>query len=624
MRHYATFGLLCSLFLPGIGGCGPDTDLVFGSSSTGAGGGGGSGGGSGACDSSRIDLVIAVDNSRGMVHKQSFLAEAIPSLLQGLTNPLCIDPNGVAPSSQPADPDSACPAGLVRAFPPQTDIHIGVVSSSLGGHGSDSCPDMDMQSCPGAINTSNNDRGHLLSRKNVCTTETIPTYANKSFLAWDPQQTLSPPGEATLDDGAGKGLVPTLKEMIKGVGDIGCGYESQLESVYRFLADPEPHENIAIVDFKAIPQGVDAALLSQRKDFLRPDSHLIVLMTSDENDCSTKEYGQFFLVNQLRAPNGTAFRMPRARQECATNPADPCCKSCGQAPGACPADPSCGDPAGPALYDEAEDKINLRCWDQKRRFGIDFLYPVDRYTQAFTKSTVTNRAGELVPNPIFTDLDPSDDKNTVREPSQVLVAGILGVPWQNIARDPKDAKKGYKDWKEMMLPAGGYATVWEVITGNPAAFVAPKDPLMNESVKPRWGTSPITGVTLASPMMPLGNSINGNEYTVTDDLQYACIFDLPEQFHRNCKEGNCECVDPNNDNPLCAENPDGSGRTLQVRARALPGLRQLSVLQGLGSQAAVGSACAAQTSDRSAPDFGYEPTMRSILDWFATRACVEK
>lgn len=617
MKRCATFGLLGTLFLAGVGGCEPDTGTIFGTPS----GSGGSGGSGVLCETSRVDLLLVVDNSRGMRQKQFFLAEAIPTLLQGLTNPPCIDPNGVSPSSQPPTPDAVCPTGLVRAFAPQTDIHIGVITSSLGGHGSDSCPDMDMAACPASINTSNNDRGRLLARKDVCSSETIPTYANKSFLAWDPKQTLSPPGEYELDDGAGKGLLPTLSDMVKGAGDVGCGYESQLESAYRFLVDPEPYEKITLVDQLAVPQGVDATLLNQRRDFLRPDSRLIVLMMSDENDCSTKEYGQFFLVNQLRASNGTAFRMPRARKECATNPEDPCCKSCGQSAGNCAPDPACGEPSAPALYSDDEDPINLRCWEQKRRFGIDFLYPLDRYVNAFTRSTITTQAGEVVANPIFSDLDPSDEIKTIRDPSQVLMAGILGVPWQNIARDTNDVKKGYKTWKEMLLPVAGFATVWQVISGVPGNYVAPMDPLMNESAKPRTGTSPITGVTLAPPSSPLANPINGNEYTTTDDLQYACIFDLPDELHRDCQDGRCECFSPENDNPLCAQNPDGSGRTLQVRARALPGLRQLSVLQQLGSQAVVGSACAAQTNDPNAPDYGYRPSMLSVLEWLTDRTC---
>ncbi len=45
--------------------------------------------------------------------------------------------------------------------------------------------------------------------------------------------------------------------------------------------------------------------------------------------------------------------------------------------------------------------MNLRCFDQKRRFGIDFLNKLDRYTNALTKDQVPNRAGELVDNPLF-------------------------------------------------------------------------------------------------------------------------------------------------------------------------------------------------------------------------------
>lgn len=622
MKRYAAIGILGSAVLSSVVGCEPEPTLVFGSTSSS--GGSSSGGGGGSCESDRIDLVIAVDNSRGMAQKQFFLAEAIPTLLQGLTNPPCIDPKGMTAPVWPATPEAVCPAGLERIFAPRTDIHIGVISSSIGGHGSDSCPDSEAQSCSNvaANNTSNNDRGHLLDRKSACSGEKIPTYANKSFLAWDPKQAMSPPGEYVLDNGSGKGLAPTIKELVKGADALGCGYESQLESVYRFLADPEPYEKISVVDAKAIPEGIDAALLNQRREFLRPDSQLMVLMTSDENDCSTKEYGQFFYVNQLRLAGGVPFHMPRARQECATNPADPCCKSCGQSVGSCPPDPMCGaNPSMPPTYNDAEDNINLRCWDQKRRFGIDFLYPIDRYVQAFTQTTVTNRAGEVVPNPIFTDLDPSDSISAIRSPSKVLVTGIVGVPWQNIARNSKDARKGYKNWEELNEPVAGYSSTWEIIAGKSDMYIAPKDPLMNESVSPRFGTSPITGVTLASPMSPLGNPINGNEYTTTDDLQYACVFELPAPLQKNCKDGSCECADPKNDNPLCATNPDGSGRTLLVRGRALPGLRQLNLLEQLGPQAVVGSACPAQISNAQVEDFGYVPTMLGMLEWVANHPC---
>jgi hypothetical protein len=416
--------------------------------------------------------------------------------------------------------------------------------------------------------------------------------------------------------------------MVVGVGQIGCGYESQLESVYRFLADTEPYQSISVVNNAAVPTGVDTVLLQQRAEFLRPDSLLTVILLTDENDCSTKEYGQFYLSNQLRI-GATNYRMPRARQECATNPNDPCCKSCGEAVGACPADPTCTDAGGGlAFLSPEEDDINLRCWEQKRRFGIDFLYPIDRYTQALTSPMIADRAGNLVANPVFSDLNPNDNLTTVRGPQQVLLTGIVGVPWQDIARDKTDVSKGFKNAAELSSAIGGTGmTTWDVIVGDPANYVLPQDPLMIESTSKRNGTNPITGDALVDATTPLGNPINGHEYTNTDndDLQYACILSLLPGTERDCTNTNltaCDCFDGSNDKPLCAPNPSSGGTpTLQVKAKAYPGIRPLSLLRDLGDQAVVASVCPAQVDDPMALSFGYRPVVRSVIDWMTRRAC---
>ena len=48
-------------------------------------------------------------------------------------------------------------------------------------------------------------------------------------------------------------------------------------------------------------------------------------LLSDEDDCSTKEYGQFWKSNQLRDPSNPNknFHLPPPRQECAMHPDDP-------------------------------------------------------------------------------------------------------------------------------------------------------------------------------------------------------------------------------------------------------------------------------------------------------------
>ena len=80
--------------------------------------------------------------------------------------------------------------------------------------------------------------------------------------------------------------------------------------------------------------------------------------------------------------------------------------------------------------------LTFVCLKTNSRFGIDFLYPVERYVQAFTSATVTTASGQIMPNPLFSDLDTSDDVTATRDPGLVVFAGILGVPWQDIAKNP--------------------------------------------------------------------------------------------------------------------------------------------------------------------------------------------
>jgi hypothetical protein len=599
---FSKAGTACSIGLGALAlaACQGTTNVGGADGGSGGSGGTGTGGAGGSVPLGpvdKVDILLGIDNSRSMADKQEVLALALSDLVQSLTNPPCLYENGDYASPQPSNHLEPCPDGSERRYPPVLDIHLGIISSSIGGHGSDACSV--------AQSPSNDDRGHLLARSAPGQVDDIPTYEGKGFLLWDPAAKYTPPGEA---DAAA--VAATFKDMVLGVGQIGCGYESQLESWYRFLAEPEPYETISVVNGVATPQGIDSVLLQQRADFLRPDSMLVVLMLTDENDCSIRESLQYYYAAQQANPNGSAFRLPRPRSECATNPNDPCCLSCGQAQGSCPVDPTCyvaGDPnQGVLALTDIEDTTNLRCFDQKRRFGIDFLYPIDRYVQALTQTQVANRSGQLVPNPIFSDLNPNDEYTNIRDPGLVVLAGIVGVPWQEIARDPANPALGFKSAQE--LSASG---TWDAILGDPANHVPPASPFMVESIDPRAG--------IADP-----NPINGSEWTITgrNDLQYACIFPLPAGAERDCSQPGapaCDC-EAGTDNPLCAPNPnDGGNLTLQVGAKAYPGIRHLSVLKGLGDQGVTGSICPVQLTDTTAGDYAYRPTIRSLIDRMATR-----
>lgn len=115
----------------------------------------------------KIDLLFMIDNSASMADKQEVLAEAVPDLLDRLVNPACVRLENGQEQWVEKLPDGSCPEGSEYEFEPIKDIHIGVISSSLGGNGSDSCATKD--------SPSNDDRGHLLSRR--IDGSTIPTYA---------------------------------------------------------------------------------------------------------------------------------------------------------------------------------------------------------------------------------------------------------------------------------------------------------------------------------------------------------------------------------------------------------------------------------------------------------------
>jgi hypothetical protein len=269
----------------------------------------------------KIDLLLVVDNSASMADKQKILGLAIPDLIVGLVNPPCLDPTGAPVAQQPEGPLDTCVTGSQREFPPVLDIHVGVISSSLGSFGTDGCPETPSAQHPEG-NPTMNDHGHLISRKDAkAPTDDGPTYQNMGFLAWDPGKSLTPAGETELGL-TGPGLLTNLRAMILGDGQLGCGYESQNEAWYRFLVDPTPYGSINFSNTTndTTISGADSDLKAQRQEFLRPDSLLAIVNVTDETDTSVKQFSGFPLFTQQT-------HMWRARAECAVSPTDKCCAS---------------------------------------------------------------------------------------------------------------------------------------------------------------------------------------------------------------------------------------------------------------------------------------------------------
>jgi hypothetical protein len=539
----------------------------------------------------KIDLLFMIDNSASMGDKQELLAKAVPQLVGRLVIPRCTTAMGavVLERNSLSEP---CPAGSAPEFRAVQDIHVAVISSSLGAHGAPTPQGGCGDAPPG------NDRALLLPSVRPG----LVSYNNSGFLAWDPQSKLTPAGET---DSARLGT--QFGEMVRATGESGCGYEASLESWYRFLIDPEPPRKLAVQDGATVVQEIDSELLAQREAFLRPDSLVAIVMLTDENDCSIRDEASGYLL----ANKGG---MVRANSACAADPNDKCCAPCtlGTQPG-CPSianDPACMK--GEALTD-AEDPANMRCLQNKRRFGYDFLFPTSRYVEGLTQLVVPQRStGTMVENPLFKKA-PGIPRRPV---GNVYLAGIVGVPWQDIADEAslKGAGLRYLNAQELVAKDR-----WTTILGDATKNVPPADPFMRESTAPRSGTNPITGdpIVAETSLDPRANPINGHEQAnvAEDDLQYACTFPLEQAGPCGEMDQGCDCKtgDIERNRPLCQPLTGGASGTTQYFGKAYPGLRPLEVLKGIGESAIVASICP-KVLVNGEPGYGYEPAVDAIVE----------
>jgi hypothetical protein len=294
----------------------------------------------------------------------------------------------------------------------------------------------------------------------------------------------------------------------------------------------------------------------------------------------------------------------------------------------------------------------LRCFDQKRRFGIDLLYPTPRYSVGLHSPTLCPKSvyldgdcncsavieharalrqpeppctrsetGDPVQNPLFSNL--SSELAFPRDPGQVFLAGIVGVPWQDIAtadtlRDPLRLEYLRAADLARIDPALGYSR-WDLIAGDVDMHIPPRDPFMVESIDPRSGLNPVTGdfTVGSSSVDPLANPINGHERVISErfDLQYACIF--PLQTPRDCTNDDlCDCEDATESlsNPLCQPPSGGPGGTTQYFAKAYPCLRELDVLKRQGENSVTASICPKSSAgNKDDVGFGYQPAVAGIV-----------
>ena len=200
----------------------------------------------------KIDLLFVIDNSNSMLAEQAALRAQFPMLISLLLNSTAI-------------------GGGEDVVAGAQDIHLGVVSSDLGAPGV-----LDIAGCSGT-----GDDGVLrntAAADAVGCSETIYTPRFLSYVAGtdDPAQTA------------------TDLSCIAALGNDGCGFEMQLESMLKAVWPGDDGRVAFLGDPSGFGTTGQAGTAFPNGDFVRPSddddvSVLAVVMVTDEEDCSSND-----------------------------------------------------------------------------------------------------------------------------------------------------------------------------------------------------------------------------------------------------------------------------------------------------------------------------------------------
>ncbi len=629
----------------------------------------------------KVDILFMIDNSQSMGDKQEILIAAVPDLISALVQPNCVDITSSAITGKCTPDmmgDCTCTGNSKIEFPPVHNMHIGIVTSSLGGRASDACPEPLPNPINPAVDTHNNDNGELINRQDPMNTQAetaVADAAGDNFLAWFPPVAANANATKPMQPAitVSNTLITDFSDLVSGVHQFGCGFEAQDEAWYRFLVQPDPYDHVSrdtgecatpptavtgVIGTSACLVGVDKTILQQRADFLRKDSLLAVIAFSDENSgevvdpLSIGGQGWAYMDNQFPggpgpAAGGTTACGPTPIMGKNPGPLDPKCTSCGfkNDPNVIADKAAMGNCSMNSGYlTSTTDNLNTRGVYDKQRFGVDPRFPVSRYVDGLTKFKVPDRNGEhtggnyntatgACGNPIFSanlPTDPTADLCNLakgpRTPDLVFLAAITGVPHQLLqavaGKDPECTPPNVPSGTAQAdCPQKGTLTDadWTKILGNdPESYdFTGIDPHMFVSIGPRTGLPP--------PTTP-GNGtdpINGREWnTGQADQQYACTFLLATARDCSVVTQACDCTagrcDTCGTDPNCTCPPlcNPASPLSQILAKAYPSPRELEEVKGMGAQGIVSSLCPIHTTDTSGTDplYGYRPAVAAIVD----------
>lgn len=205
--------------------------------SSGGAGGSGAGGDAGVLRPDQVDVLLVVDTSSGMNEEQVAFGAQIPRLVRGLL-------------TGDADDD-----GVMESVP-FSSLHIGVVTVDMGTGG---------PPVPSCNQPLRGDDGILR------------TVGNQALSGCD----ASYPGYQPINSASDLDVAAEQVRCVFQAGVSGCGIEQPLEAPLKALS---PASSGIVFGSGDVGHGT-----GMNSGFLRPDSLLIVLTLTDENDCSISD-----------------------------------------------------------------------------------------------------------------------------------------------------------------------------------------------------------------------------------------------------------------------------------------------------------------------------------------------
>lgn len=235
---------------------------------------------------SALDILFVIDNSGSMASEQEKLARELTRMVKVLTS-----------GDRYADREDRVPPGLTekaRRFSPVKSLHVGVVSTNMGGIDSPTGTQPALLACRGR-----GDDGVLQHSTDVALHGVIAR--RQEFQSYEEGAVVIPPSpECQLPPqppyqsyvtSSDPSAVGRAFRCVAQLGVRGCPFEQQLESMWKALAPSTAPlgEDVSLYTFSGGSQGQGQG---ENRGFLRKNAVLAIVHLSDEDDCSVTDPGK--------------------------------------------------------------------------------------------------------------------------------------------------------------------------------------------------------------------------------------------------------------------------------------------------------------------------------------------